>query len=163
MWKLSILLGNTWYYGRYVPVVIALLMVGFLIGSNIGAEIFGTNYVVDMEAPETDKTMNDVSIFLWYDQTDKNEHLGDDIYDCENFSHDLVDNALKEGFTVAYVVIPTEKYLDNGKKIYHAIVAFNTTDRGVVFIEPQNDLFTYPDEFYSVEWYSSEIIENRKP
>lgn len=68
--------------------------------------------------------------FVRSDQTDRNEY--NQTYTCFNFASDFVNNALKEGYRCAYVVIEFP-----GAE--HAIVAFNTVDKGLVFIEPQND------------------------
>lgn len=53
-------------------------------------------------------------------------------YDCENFASDVVNNAEAEGIRAAVVIL---EFKEGG----HAIVAFETTDRGLIFIEPQND------------------------
>ena len=53
-------------------------------------------------------------------------------YNCHNFATDLINDAKAEYIRCAYVRI---HFIDNA----HSIVAFNTTDNGLVFIEPQND------------------------
>ncbi len=54
-----------------------------------------------------------------------------DNYNCTDFSADVKANAAREGIRCAYVNI----YFPN--LLGHAIVAFNTTDKGLIFIEPQ--------------------------
>ena len=51
---------------------------------------------------------------------------------CHDFSAAVKTNAFRKGYTCLYVYIE----LREGA---HSIVAFNTTDRGIVFVEPQND------------------------
>jgi uncharacterized membrane-anchored protein YhcB (DUF1043 family) len=53
-------------------------------------------------------------------------------YTCVDFADDVKANAAKEGIRSAFVII---EHPEAG----HAIVAFYTTDRGLVFIEPQLD------------------------
>jgi hypothetical protein len=70
--------------------------------------------------------------FLEQDETSEQEYLRNE-YICVDFAANVKANAAEEGIRCAYVVI---EYLGtNG----HAIVAFDTTDRGLVYIEPQFD------------------------
>lgn len=71
--------------------------------------------------------------FLSTDQTDKDEYvLGK--YTCVNFAADLKNNALNAGFNCGYVVIFFQPI-----NFSHAVNCFNTTDFGLIFIEPQED------------------------
>ncbi len=54
-------------------------------------------------------------------------------YDCADFACDLQREAYENGIRCAFVGID---YSVNG----HAIVAFDTTDKGLIYIEPQLDL-----------------------
>jgi hypothetical protein len=69
--------------------------------------------------------------FLEKDPTNLNKYTPD--YVCLNFAEDLVEDAQNENIQ-AWIV---------GVQLYapedHAIVVFKTTDRGVVYIEPQDD------------------------
>ncbi len=69
--------------------------------------------------------------FILNDTTDVNTY-NDSSYNCAHFSRDVNNNAEKQGMRTAYVEI-TLRWQP------HAIVAFNTTDRGLVFFEPQSD------------------------
>jgi len=54
-------------------------------------------------------------------------------YNCAHYSRDVNNNSEKQGIKCGYVIInPDESFS-------HAIIAFNTTDEGLVFFEPQND------------------------
>ena len=68
--------------------------------------------------------------FLRRDKTDQHIYAG--AYDCENFASDVCNNAEAEGIRAAVVVL---EYEEGG----HDIVAFETTDKGLIFIEPQKD------------------------
>jgi len=59
-------------------------------------------------------------------------------YNCVDYSIDVVNNAEAQGIRAAIVL------LEYNEPTGHAIVAFDTTDRGLVFVEPQSDLTVYP-------------------
>jgi len=69
--------------------------------------------------------------FLADDRTDSNEYV-EGVYVCYDFAADVNNNAEAKGIRTAFVYI---EYLDGA----HAIVAFETVDRGLIFIEPQFD------------------------
>ena len=69
--------------------------------------------------------------FLTRDQTDANPFVRGQ-YVCFHFAADLNNNAEASGIRAAYVRIHSEEW-------GHAVVAFDTVDRGLVFIEPQSD------------------------
>jgi hypothetical protein len=79
-----------------------------------------------------DPSYQEIKDFLEQDETSEQEYLRNE-YICVDFAANVKANAAEEGIRCAYVVI---EYLGtNG----HAIVAFDTTDRGLVYIEPQFD------------------------
>jgi hypothetical protein len=78
-----------------------------------------------------DPTYAQMKAFVAADKTDKNTYNAA-TYDCVNFSNDLITDAAKQGIRAAFVSID---FPSSG----HAIVAFNTTDKGLVYIEPQDD------------------------
>jgi hypothetical protein len=77
-----------------------------------------------------DPTYQEALQFICSDQTDKNQY--NESYTCINFADDFINNALNKGYRCGYVTIefPAAR---------HAIVCFNTTDSGLIFLEPQND------------------------
>lgn len=81
-------------------------------------------------------TYHDVITFLKNDYTD--ERLWLDDYDCTQFSNTLIRNAKKQHIYSCFVEINMEN-LNNNKRFGHAIVAFNTVDKGIIYIEPQSD------------------------
>jgi hypothetical protein len=78
-----------------------------------------------------DPTYKQMMDFIRKDRTDKRQYIEDE-YVCANFAMDVCNNAEGEGIRCAYVVI---SYPESS----HAIVAFNTIDRELAYIEPQSD------------------------
>jgi len=78
-----------------------------------------------------DPTYQEVLSFVVSDQTDKNQY-NEETYTCVNFAADFKNNAFQAGYRCGYVIIEFPE-------LGHAIVCFNTTERGLVFIEPQDD------------------------
>jgi hypothetical protein len=85
-----------------------------------------------------DPSYQEMKDFLKQDETSEHEYLRDE-YICVDFAANVKANAAKEGIRCAYVVI---EYLGTTG---HAIVAFDTTDRGLVYIEPQYDWEVQPE------------------
>jgi len=79
-----------------------------------------------------DPTYNEMMRFLRADDTDKTKYI-EDKYECVEFSTDLCNGAEEEGIRCAYVNIR----FPDGRG--HAIVAFNTIDKGLTYVEPQFD------------------------
>jgi len=79
-----------------------------------------------------DPTYNEMMRFLRADDTDKTKYIKDK-YECVEFSTDLCNGAEEEGIRCAYVNLR----FPDGKG--HAIVAFNTIDKGLTYVEPQSD------------------------
>jgi hypothetical protein len=85
-----------------------------------------------------DPSYQEMTDFLEQDKTDKQEYSESD-YVCVDFGADVKANAAKEGLRCAYVAI---EYLGGTG---HIIVAFDTSDRGLVYIEPQFDWEVEPE------------------
>jgi hypothetical protein len=90
------------------------------------------------QANETDNTYNlkdptykEMKAFLEEDNTDSKPYQID-AHTCTDFSAEVNNNAEEAGIRCAavYIIYP---------KTGHTIVAFNTTDKGLIFIEPQFD------------------------
>ena len=79
-----------------------------------------------------DPTYEMVMEFLADDRTD-NKKYDESEYNCTDYSADVKANAADEGIRCAYVNIYFAGHMG------HSIVAFDTTDEGLVFIEPQTD------------------------
>lgn len=73
----------------------------------------------------------EVRDFLARDSTDINSYVFES-YDCTHFAHEVVRNSLFKGIFACTV----EMDIGDGG---HILVAFNTSERGVVYFEPQTD------------------------
>ena len=78
-----------------------------------------------------DPTYKQAVKFLQEDETNKNEFL-ENSYICSHFARDVCNSAEGKGFRSAYVGLI---YPKGG----HAIIAFNTIDKGLVYFDPQTD------------------------
>lgn len=96
---------------------------GYRVGSIEGA---GSGYTL------RNPTYHELMDFLARDPTDQNEYR-ESVYTCVDFVSDLSNNAEAAGLRAGYVYM---EYLGGHA---HAIAAFETVDRGLVFIEPQFD------------------------
>ena len=79
-----------------------------------------------------DPTYREMLKFLREDNTDKDRYLENE-YVCTDFAAEVCNNAEEEDIRCAYV------YLMHPEDIAHAIIAFNTIDKGLIYIEPQYD------------------------
>lgn len=87
--------------------------------------------VVSPEVVYRDPTYHEAVAFVASDLT--NQRPYDRSSACVAFAKEFGSNANKAGLRCAYVVV----YFPEG--LSHALNAFDTTDRGLVFVEPQTD------------------------
>jgi hypothetical protein len=80
-----------------------------------------------------DPTYQEVLNFLRADQTDKHDY-DLDRFVCADFAEQVQNNAEVAGYNCAYVTVSFTDNLD------HACNAFNTADRGLIFIDCTNSL-----------------------
>ena len=111
---------------------------GHSIGHNLGFEDgYDAGYVEGLEDgvgrgyTVRDPSYDEVVNFMTLDKTDENPYVEDECT-CNYFAADFKNNAFQLGYKCGYVSI---SFIDSG----HAIVCFNTTDHGLIFIEPQFD------------------------
>ena len=84
-----------------------------------------------------DPTYNRMMSFIGEDKIDKKRYV-EGKYTCSHFAMDVCNNAEEEGFRCAFTII---LYAEGG----HAIIAFNTIDEGLIYIEPQSDELVEPE------------------
>jgi flagellar biosynthesis/type III secretory pathway protein FliH len=77
-----------------------------------------------------DPTYEEAIAFINSDKTDENEYTTD--YVCYDFTANFNSNAFQMGYRCGFVYI---EFSDSA----HAIACFNTTDSGLIYIEPQSD------------------------
>jgi hypothetical protein len=75
----------------------------------------------------------EVRNFLNNDSTDTKPY-NETTFDCSNYAQEVNNNAEKEGIRCAYVTV---NFSDSNES--HALIAFESTDRGLNFFEPQTD------------------------
>jgi hypothetical protein len=85
-------------------------------------------------------TWRELNLFLDSDHTNWNLYIPDK-YICVNFALDLVANAKKQNINAWIVGVNLDDSPEG-----HTFVAFNTSDKGVVWIEPQFDYNYVPVE-----------------
>ncbi|MDD5398954.1 MAG: hypothetical protein PHU70_07740, partial [Dehalococcoidia bacterium] len=90
---------------------------------------YGFRVVLDNNPAATDPTWDQVVAFLKSDRTDEMEYVEGDFM-CGAFAQDVHNNAEKAGIRAAWVGIDLA-----GHPVGHAVNAFNTTDRGLVFTD----------------------------
>ena len=79
--------------------------------------------------------------FIVRDDTDEQEWSED--FDCTEFSNRFIRNFAEKGFFACIV----ELDLKNGEESFgHILVAINTTDAGLVYVEPQDDTIIPSDK-----------------
>jgi len=76
-----------------------------------------------------DPTYSEALAFIQSDTTDQHTYTPD--YVCYDFTADFK-NAFQQGYRCGFVYI---EFTNSA----HAIACFNTTDRGLIYVEPQND------------------------
>ena len=81
-----------------------------------------------------DPSHSELMSFIWDDGTDDHDYV-DGVYECSEFSYALIANATAEGIRCGYTYL---QYPDHNG---HAIVAFDMTDGGRVYIDPQSDIW----------------------
>ena len=86
----------------------------------------------------TKPTYEEVMKFIKNDETDKEKYIIHD-FDCSHFSSIVVKNALSSNIFACVVDIDFDANSDGEIDSGHMIVAFNTIDKGIIYIEPQND------------------------
>jgi len=111
----------------------------FLILVTVISGVAVVNYasiVNGKEGTVRDPAYQEMLDFIAFDQTDRNG-FNEENYTCLNFALDVKNHAFLKGYKcgLVYVVFPSST---------HTVVCFNTTDRGLVYIEPQNDAIVKP-------------------
>ncbi len=77
-------------------------------------------------------TYSELMDFIRSDGTNRKRY-DEETFNCVHYSLEVKNNAESIGMRCGYVTINLSGDYD------HAIVAFNTTDRGIIYLEPQSD------------------------
>lgn len=104
------------------------------VSSEVSAEgISSTNQAITLKNP----TFQELKDFILRDPINCNKFVLNK-YECRHFATEVDNNAEAEGLRCAFVLLCYER----GQ---HAVVAFDTTDQGLVYIEPQTDARIHPE------------------
>jgi len=103
---------------------------GYEKGYEIGLETSTKEELTRMTALRN-PTHKEMREFLANDKTDSCSFVAVE-YVCSDFASQVNNNAETSGIRAAYVRIRSKEW-------GHAVVAFETVDRGLIFIEPQSD------------------------
>jgi hypothetical protein len=117
--------GNTTGYGLGEKT-------GYTVGYQKGWKATGFNI--------KDPTYQQMLTFIQNDKTDEKEYV-EGSYVCHDFTSDVKRNAFNAGYRCFFVSIEMGDFMPTS--VGHALVAFNTTDRGIVYIEPQTDIIMH--------------------
>jgi septal ring factor EnvC (AmiA/AmiB activator) len=90
--------------------------------------------ILNNKASARNPTWEELLDFLEEDKTDKKLYVSGE-YECGNFAQELHDNAESHGIRAAFVVVHFYEDLS------HALNAFKTTDRGLVYIDDTGDIY----------------------
>lgn len=82
-------------------------------------------------------TFDQVRDFISQELTNKNKWARNN-YECRHFATGVCNNARDAGLNCAFVLLCYENE-------QHAIVAFDTIDKGLIYIEPQTDMVVHPE------------------
>lgn len=104
---------------------------------NEGGYHLSENSSTSHEMVLKDQTFQEVRDFILKDPTNRNKFVLNQ-YECRHFATDVNNNAEANDLRCAFVLLG----YDRGQ---HAVVAFDTTDRGLVYIEPQTDAAIHPE------------------
>ena len=95
-------------------------------------------------------TYKQLKSFVLRDDTDLLEWEED--FDCTEFSNRFIDNFAKEGFFACTTEL---NLIIDGEEAGHIIVAVNTKDKGLYYVEPQSDSIFPADELQVGKNYCS--------
>jgi len=82
-------------------------------------------------------TFRELRDFILRDPTSRNQFALNQ-YECRHFATEVDNNAEAEGLRCGFVLL----CFDRGQ---HAVVVFDTADRGLIYIEPQTDAAIDPE------------------
>ena len=102
---------------------------GYLLGYDVGY-VQGAEDLTQTGWYLRDPTYEEAMLFISVDDTDKNLYTPS--YVCYDFTADFSENAALDNYRCGFVYIEFSSSA-------HAIACFNTTDQGLIYVEPQND------------------------
>jgi hypothetical protein len=126
--------NNTGYATGYDKGSFIAYEKGYVSGYDNGKEFVVTHLDQYVTVPKSVK-YDEVVEFLKEDKTSE-ERFVDRVFDCISFANMVKENADKRGVKCALVSMDL---FNANKDIGHAINCFETTDKGIVYFDPQTD------------------------
>ena len=128
----------------YVTIILLCLLVGVVWGTS---NWFLTKYILinsdwrayqelvddNTENADTLINVNYATLISFIENDSGNSHPYNEAFVCSDFAFTLLHNASLQNISSGFVILNFHAVTE------HAIVVFNTTDNGIVYIEPQND------------------------
>ena len=99
--------------------------------------------------------LRQVKQFLRKNEVDKRKYNITE-YNCEDFSEDFVEDFMNTGFFSCTTDLTW--YNETGDKCGHQIVTIKTEERGIIFVEPQEDKIYYDLDIGDNYW-GNEIVK----
>ncbi len=109
---------------------VSTLLAFFIVLILWGANIAYIGYITGSRGLR-DPTYLEALEFIESDQTDRNQY-SEGKYTCVDFAIDFENNAFESGYKCGFVLVLFAR-------TSHALNCFNTTDNGLIFVEPQED------------------------
>ena len=128
-----VLLGNGFEYGYGIGYIGTQAEAEY----NEGGYHLSQNSSTSQEVALKNPTFQELRDFILKDPTNRNKFVLNQ-YECRHFATEVNNNAEANDLRCAFVLLG----YDRGQ---HAVVAFDTTDRGLVYIEPQTDAAIHPE------------------
>jgi hypothetical protein len=109
----------------------------------------GKAIILDNNPAAVNPTFDELIAFIKSDPTDTRDYIADgaDAYVCADFAEDVHNNAETAGIRAAWVGITFENTLEG-----HAINAFETTDKGLVYIDCTSGGRTHDENGSVTSW-----------
>ncbi len=99
----------------------------------LSENVSSTSRVIELKNP----TFQELRDFILKDPTSRKQFVLNQ-YECRHFATAVCNNSEAEGLRCAFVLLCYDRR-------QHAVVAFDTIDRGLVYIEPQTDAAIHPE------------------
>lgn len=129
--------GDIYEKGTAPLLTVSIEVPGLIIpaspGDAVSSETDSDSQAIELRNP----SFQEVRDFILRDPTSRNSFVLYE-YECRHFTTTVNNNAEAEGLRCGFVLL----CFDQGQ---HSVIAFETTDRGLVYIEPQTDAAINPE------------------
>lgn len=129
--------------------------------NGIGFDFFDNREPTDNELFLAEESLNLChnptysQLIYFIEKNDLDDYDYSDYYwfDCDEYSYTLINDSRNRGFRAGQVTIYPKKDFDDYDEddVTHSIVVFNTSDRGLIFVEPQLDSTFTLSEFNKMQ------------